>query len=246
MASDPTPRGTGPEGKTQQKRKRVDEVPSADAGDDSANKRARLASDLHITSDEDKRALELVNSRCDVQIHSVISSSKIQKKITSVLRHLTTTNATKPRVSVLRAKAADAGKLISISEIAKRELARGQANHEHAGKWFQYIGLGEEVIEVPRDVEGRTIVKDTILGTKGAAEVEEVAADKTKKKEADAADEDDGDFEYMKTPFERAIEGRPRKRAVAMMSLFLSRVPIPELSKRYGEQTNPETTEGKT
>ena len=82
MASDPTPRGTGPEGKTQQKRKRVDEVPSADAGDDSANKRARLASDLHITSDEDKRALELVNSRCDVQIHSVISSSKIQKKIT--------------------------------------------------------------------------------------------------------------------------------------------------------------------
>ena len=174
---------------------------------------------------------------------SVISSSKIQKKVTSVLRHLTTATAAKPRVSVLRAKAADAGKLISISEIAKRELAKDQSKDVYAGRWFQYIGLGEEVHEVPRDVEGRTIVEDTILG---ARSTEEMDADKTRRKEAEAEDDDDGGFEHMKTPFERAIEGRPRKRAVPMMCLFLSRVPITELSKRYGEQSNPETAEGKT
>lgn len=246
MASNPAPQGAGREGKAQQKRKRVDEVPSADAGNGSANKRARLAFDLHITSDEDKRALELVDSRCDVLVHSVISSSKIQKKVTSVLKHLTATAAAKPRVSVLRAKAADAGKLISISEISKRELAKLQSNDKHAGRWFQYIGLGEEVKEVPRDVEGRTIVEDTILGARSTVETEGVAADKTKEKEVEAEDEDEGSFEHMKTPFERAIEGRPLQRAVPMMSLFLSRVPITELSKRYGEQSNPEATEGKT
>lgn len=241
MASDPTTQGAGRDGKAQQKRKRVDEVPSADAGDDSANKRSRLAFDLHITSDDDKRALELVNARCDVQIHSVISSSKMQKKVTSVLRHLTVTAAAKPRVSVLRAKAADAGKLISISEIAKRELAKNQPNDGHAGRWFQYIGLGEEASEIPRDIEGRTIVEDTILGARSREEMEEAAADK-----AEAEDEDDGGFEHMKTPFERAIEGRPRKRAVPIMSLFLSRVPIAELSKRYGQQSNLETAKEQT
>ncbi|KAI1402938.1 hypothetical protein F4819DRAFT_452733 [Hypoxylon fuscum] len=192
----------------------------ADTGPIPPNKRPRLEISLNISSIEDIKALQAVESKYEVQVHSVISSAKIQKKVTSVLRHLTTSdnNATavakKTRVSILRAKASDTGKLISIAEIAKRELEKCQDDER---LWFQYIALGEEIRERPRD-EGNTIIEETKLGG--------------------ASDEEEDDFEVMKTPFERAIEGQPRLRGVPVMSLFLSRVSIEELKKRYGEQTN--------
>ncbi|ORY65098.1 uncharacterized protein BCR38DRAFT_319074, partial [Pseudomassariella vexata] len=162
--------------------------------------------------------LEAVEAKYDVQVHSVISSSKMQKKVASVLRHLdassTVTPAAKPRVSILRAKASDAGKLISITEIAKREILKGK---EAGSRWYQYIALGEEIKDTEADHDP-TVIEDTIL------------------RGADGDGEDD--FEVMKTPFERAIEGRPKIRKVAVMSLFLSRVSVDELKKRYTEQTN--------
>ncbi|XXH03491.1 hypothetical protein Hte_009896 [Hypoxylon texense] len=198
------------------KRKRADTVPVPFP----TNKRARLETSLNVSSAEDVKALQAVESKYEVQVQSVISSSKIQKKVTSVLRHLTappnsdatTSAAQKIRVAVLRAKASDAGKLISIAEIAKRELAKGK---DDGRNWFQYISLGEEIKEIPRD-DGNTIIEETRLG----------------------GGEDDDDFETMKTPFERAVEGQPRLRGVPIMSLFLCRASIEELKRRYGEQTN--------
>ena len=52
------------------------------------------------------------------------------------------------------------------------------------------------------------------------------------------SDDDDDDFETMKTPLERALERRPLLRGTPVMSIFLSRVPVEELRRRYGEQTN--------
>ncbi|KAI6089874.1 hypothetical protein F4821DRAFT_43935 [Hypoxylon rubiginosum] len=195
------------------KRKRADTIPNPVH----PNKRARLETSLNVSSAEDIRTLQAVESKYEVQVQSVISSSKIQKKVTSILRYLAVppngdavSPAQKTRVVVLRAKASDAGKLVSIAEIAKRELGKDN-DGEHV--WYQYISLGEELKEIPRD-DGNTIIEETRLGG------------------------DDDDFETMKTPFERAIEGQPRLRGVPIMSLFLCRASIEELKKRYGEQTN--------
>ncbi|KAI4867383.1 hypothetical protein F4820DRAFT_211048 [Hypoxylon rubiginosum] len=197
------------------KRKRADTVPIPF----SSNKRARLETSLNVSSAEDIKVLQAVESKYEVQVQSVISSSKIQKKVTSILQYLSappnsdaTSIAQKARVAVLRAKASEAGKLISIAEIAKRELAKGK---DDGRNWFQYISLGEELKEIPRD-DGNTTIEETRLGD----------------------GEDDAGFETMKTPFERAIESQPRLRGVPIMSLFLSRASIEELKKRYGEQTN--------
>ncbi|TVY33503.1 hypothetical protein LOCC1_G006649, partial [Lachnellula occidentalis] len=51
-------------------------------------------------------------------------------------------------------------------------------------------------------------------------------------------EEEEESFETMKTPFERAIEGKSKVRAVPGMTTYLSRVRIERLGKKYGEQTN--------
>ncbi|KAI1459237.1 hypothetical protein F4805DRAFT_90311 [Annulohypoxylon moriforme] len=183
----------------------------ADTGPILSNKRARPENNLKLPSTEDARILQAMESKYDVQIHSIISSSKIQKKVTAILQHFDSP-ATKDAVSVLRAKASDAGKLVSVAEIAKREL--GKRADDRRG-WFQYIALSEELKEIPRS-EGNTVIEETRF--------------------------DNDDFEVMKTPFERAIEGQPRLRGVPVMSLFLCQVSVEELKKRYGEQTNTNST----
>ena len=109
-----------------------------------------------------------IEEKYDVQVLSVLSASKIQKRVVHVLQHIgrgvaaktssSTTSTTittaaeqtvasgKPRISILRARAADAGKLITIAEIAKRELEkeeeRGGGEGEGEGR-----GVGSEVPE---------------------------------------------------------------------------------------------------
>ncbi|KAI1502640.1 hypothetical protein F5X99DRAFT_155034 [Biscogniauxia marginata] len=223
------------------------------------NKRPCLELSLNLSSKDDAKALGAVESRYDIQLQSVLSSSKIQQRVSALLRHLASPSASsdhdhdhdhpspiptavvatngkpKTRLSILRARAPDAGKLISIAEIAKRELEKGDSLGGDAGHWYQYIALGEEKKERPRG-EGRTIIEETVLGGPNA---QDHNSDKDKDNDGDRdEEEDEDDFEVMKTPFERAIEGRPLVRAVPVMSLFLSRVSVEELKKRYGEQTN--------
>ncbi|KAI1081129.1 hypothetical protein F5B20DRAFT_72761 [Whalleya microplaca] len=194
------------------KRKRPDSEPIP------PNKRVRLDAALNLTSADDVKTLGSLETKYDVQLHSVISSSKIQKKVTSILRHLAPSSSTeKTKVSILHAKGSDAGKLVSIAEIAKREIGKDKDDQRH---WFQYIALGEELKERPRD-DGKSVIEETKLGGEDVDD-----------------QDDDGDFEVMKTPFERAIERQPLVRGVPILSLFLSRVSIEELKKRYGEQTN--------
>ncbi|KAI8624842.1 hypothetical protein F5Y19DRAFT_284037 [Xylariaceae sp. FL1651] len=236
---------------TQLKRKHADASSSTEYTAPS-NKRQCLNRSLSLLSRDDTKTLNTVDTRYDVQLQSVISSSKIQQRVSAMLRHLappplnplpkipahdsgssvTSTTAPKTSISILRAKAPETGKLITIAEIAKREIEKEQSRDDSGegeagqvsttGRWFQYIALGEEVQQRRRD-EGNTIVEDTVLGGQGVDENETSDGD---------------DFEIMKTPFERATEGRPLKRGVPVMSLFLSRSSIEELKRRYGEQTN--------
>ncbi|KAI1336556.1 hypothetical protein F5Y15DRAFT_418863 [Xylariaceae sp. FL0016] len=199
-----------------------------------ANKRTRLGVTVGATCQDVAAALNALEARFDVQLQSVISSSKIRARVASVLRHLSPTSpdekpaASKTKIAALRARAADAGKLITIAEVAKREVEKAarqtditqtsQSMSEEEStscrRWYQYIALGEEVREVPRD-EGKSIIDETILGGR-----------------------DEDGFEVMKTPFERAIEKQPMVRGIPIMTLFLCRVSVEELKRRYGEQTN--------
>ncbi|GAP84513.1 hypothetical protein SAMD00023353_1100330 [Rosellinia necatrix] len=227
------------------KRKRADTSSSTEPATTTSHKRPCLVNNLYLSLD-DAKVLGAVDARYDVQSQSVISSSKIQQRVSTMLRHLTpppwtssvepapNTPIPKTKVSVLRARAMDAGKLVSIAEIAKREIEGerleptsdgvpcegGQASK--MGRWFQYIAIGEELQERNREKDG-TVIKETILGSSGVGRED---------------DDQDDEFEVMKTPFERAIEGRPLVRGIPVVSLFLSRSPIEELKKRYGEQTN--------
>ncbi|KXJ95072.1 hypothetical protein Micbo1qcDRAFT_230408 [Microdochium bolleyi] len=179
-----------------------------------------------------------------VQIQSVLSSSKMQKKVASVLRHLSGPAAggeggageevSQPenlRVVVLRAKACDAGKLVSIAEIAKREIEKSGGRGGVGGTWYQYVSVGEELEQRERAGPGHTsVVEESVVD--GGSGRDENDADE------EGGDDDEDDFEIMKTRFERAIEGKPLVRGVPVMALFLSRAPLDELRRRFGEQTN--------
>jgi hypothetical protein len=159
---------------------------------------------------------------------NIISSSHIQKKVTRILDTLSTFSFSdpKPHVILLQAKAPVACKLITIAEIAKRELAKNGA------KWFQYNVVGSILVERPPE----SLKADTVGALNSANEDEntmEVEVDADEDGDEDE-DEETTAFEKMKTPFERAIEGRPKVRSVATLALYLSRVRIDSLKKTYG------------
>jgi hypothetical protein len=149
----------------------------------------------------------------------IISSSSIQKKVLRVLEILSvypTPPNEKPRVVVLKAKAGVAAKMISVAEIAKREIGK------EGGRWWQYCCV-EGVIQEVKEKAGE--------GEKGDGGKRKGMDDGEGKEDSE---EESTAFETMKTPFERANEGETKVRAVPVMSLYLSRVRIEGLRKAYG------------
>lgn len=168
-----------------------------------------------------------LEAKYHVQATSVVSSSKINKKVTSVLSHLGHVDlfdpASRPGVIMLHARDKDASKMVTVVELAKRRLA------EVGQPWFQYNRV-YQVAEQPktsnsklgraanRRVEDETIIEDTALG--GV----DVDGDE---------DEDEDAFEPMENAFEQAIRKTPAvEPASTYMSMFLARVPIPELQAK--------------
>jgi hypothetical protein len=155
----------------------------------------------------------------DISQISILTSTKIEKKVSFVLEKLAQYPAippSKPAVVFLHSKAVAASKLITIVEIAKREIAA------KGGKWFQYNALSQLMEERKRRKH------DSSHGE----QKESMDVDRLEKS---GDEEEEGDsFEVMKTPFERAIEGTPKVRAVPIMAIYLSRVRIESLRKKYG------------
>lgn len=155
----------------------------------------------------------------DVLIVSAISSSKIQKKTTAVLKHLAAYPAVppaKPALVLAHSKADTTAKLITIIEIAKRDIGTS------GGKWFQY-NVVYQVMEQQKEKEKK---KDGEKD-KGTAKVDD-------DEHEEGEDDEDEQLETMKTPFERAIEGQPKVRAIPHMAIYLSRIRIESLGKKYG------------
>lgn len=166
--------------------------------------------------------LQELKGKYSIATTTVIASSKINKKVTQVLSHLGRVDlfsqSSVPGVMMVHARANDANKMVTVMEIAKRHM--NQAGHP----WYQY----NRVYEVADGRDSRaspngrgadqTVIENTVL-------------------EGEAVDEDDEEdaFEPVETAFERAVREKPAEESkTTYMSIFLSRVPMPELeSKAY-------------
>ncbi len=163
------------------------------------------------------RVLTGLENTHGVTTMSIISSSHIQQKVTRVLDILSEYPAVppaKPQVVMLYSKAAVASKMITIAEIVKREIEKA------GGKWYQYNKLNK-VVEEKVQRAGSAKKEKSTTGDVSMAENGDDGAGK----------ESEEEFETMKTPFERAIEGKPKVRAIPIMTVYLSRVRIGRLRK---------------
>lgn len=143
---------------------------------------------------------------------SVISSSKIEKKVSSILAHLGRFDfvdlAVLPGIMMLHARASDTGKMTSVIELVKRRIGE---SHQ---PWYQYNRLYEVSSEGrPKQQPSQTVIEETVLGE-------------------NEDDGEDDDFEMMDTPFERALREKPVAETMPYMSIFLSRIPVPELQAK--------------
>jgi hypothetical protein len=176
------------------------------------------------TASSDARpALNELESEYEFTSINIISSSHIQQKVTQALGVLSVYPVippAKPAVLILHSKAPVAVKLITIAEITKREIGRS------GGKWFQYNKLDSVVEEKKVYSKGEKGEKANAENTMNSLAME-VDGEGDPESEGEA-------FETMETPFERAIEGRPKIRSVPVMTLYLSRVRVDSLRKLYG------------
>jgi hypothetical protein len=155
----------------------------------------------------------------DLTSMSIISSSHIQQKVTRGLEILSEYPAAplaKPKVAMLHSKAAVASKMITIAEIVKREIAKA------GGKWYQYNKLSQ--ITEERVETASSAKKEKSRG--GDVSMTENCNEGT-------GQESEEEIETMKTPFERAIEGKQKVRAIPVMTVYLSRVRIDSLRKDH-------------
>jgi len=149
---------------------------------------------------------------------SVVSSSKIEQRVSKVLAHLgrfhPTDLAVKPGVVLLHARASEASKMITMAEVVRRRVG------EQKQKWYQYNRVYEvETAAYQEDIP--STIEDTVLGNAGGANGED----------GDISGEED-DFEIMEGHFRDAVIPSNKLTTKTYMAIFLSRVPIPELKSK--------------
>ena len=217
-------------------------LPKGDSSQTQPSKKAKTKSSTATSISQTSRPITMSNSasstdlvnisspvsdletRHEVTTMSILSSAHVQQKVTRVLEKLATfphVPPAKPSVVTLHSKASVASKMITVAEIAKREIAK------QGGKWFQYCKV-ESIMEQKK--EGQNEAKMKVMK---ATKDEENSMDVPEADEPESEEETEA-FETMKTPFERAIEGRPKLRAVPVMTLYLARIRIDSLRKLYG------------
>ncbi|KAI4131682.1 MAG: hypothetical protein LQ338_001083 [Usnochroma carphineum] len=205
-----------------------------------------LSGDAHVTATSSSLPAEVQHlaGQYDFSTMSVISSSKINHKVKALIDRVekftfADVNA-KPGVVILEAKAEVASKMISIVEIAKGDIAK------RGSKWYQYSELRSELLHVKpkqkqRPQGGRTLADvENHEASKGSMDagvdppMNETTSDQM---EVDDDDSEDGEvaFEIMQPPPGGAVvKERPKVRAVPIMTIYFSRVPVPGLEESYG------------
>ncbi len=177
-----------------------------------------------------------------VRVVNVISSSSIKSKVDQLLAILVANPSehTKPAIVVFTAKPKVASKLITVVEIAKRQLAQsGQS-------YFQYTGLTSQMVEIVRPVVGlRQEQKSELSAAKDVpTEVEEgeelddsfemITEFKGKGPGTVSSDQND----HKPAAKTRASTDRPagghKTRAVPLLFTYMSTKHIQELKDVYG------------
>lgn len=165
----------------------------------------------------------------------IISSSAIQSKVTRIISTLAAFNfrePIKPSVVVLQAMSSVASKLISIVEIAKREIAR------EGGKCYQYSQVDGVVTELKdqgkakTDKGGKTLLeweKEMF-----AEEAQAIGKDQNVGLQASEGPEDTEEDAFEVMEGLQQDLNRPKVRAIPKLTIFLSRVRVPKLEECYG------------
>jgi hypothetical protein len=154
---------------------------------------------MHVTEEDLAEKYNLVKL-------NVISSTAISNRITAVIESLQkTTGDGKPNLIILTSKARTASKLVSIVEIAKRELA------ETGKKCFQYNALSSQMTEIERN---------DIHGANGSTAVED---------DQDASESEDA-FETAGA----APQTGKKKRLVPILTTYLCANSVKELKNACG------------
>lgn len=213
-------------GRTKRRLADVDTIPATAAPQDksTSNKKQRVGPSsssiprtLPMQPHED--LLAELKGKYTILTASVISSSKINKKVTQVLSHLghvdLFSQSSVPGVMMLHARVGDSGKMVTVMELAKKRM-------DEAGQpWYQYNRVyevsdnGTKLKPAGKAFDHTVIEKSVIEGQDGDE------------------DEDEDDFEPVETAFDRAVRDKPASDSKeTYMSVFLSRVPIPELQSK--------------
>lgn len=152
----------------------------------------------------------------DIPTFSIISAHVINKKITqclNILYPVPTTTSISPDPALLpsvalSAKSFVASKAITIAEIMKRRIS------EKGDQWYQYTVLSSTTEEKKQQPKN----KDKKNGEK--------------RKGKEALGEGEGDEE---DPYQTMEEKLPsKKRKVPLLTIYISRSPLPELKRLYG------------
>lgn len=168
------------------------------------------------------------------------ASAKITAKVTALLALLENEfslaqTGQKPAVVAVTARAPFANRMLSVVEIAKRELVGRKS------RWFQYSAVVGRVEEMKSEGKGElrhTGSGKTAGGLGGSGEGKENEAGlDVEMGDETGGGEDEEEEEDAFEPIRFEAEERTKVRAVPVMTVYLSRVPIPELKAEFGEQT---------
>lgn len=147
-----------------------------------------------------------LSSKYNIITVNVISSSKIQQRVTSIRNSLASSAPEKPVIILVHSRPKEVCKVITIVELCKRL---------NENKIYQY----NELFELPEDPSRRHKIDETVLPRKDGDEP------------SDESDEDE--FEVMQqSRFVNAVMPTAPTRKTKSLRVFLSVIPVPELKAR--------------
>ncbi|TKA66673.1 hypothetical protein B0A49_10199 [Cryomyces minteri] len=187
-------------------------------------------------------ALAHLTGKYDFKAMRIVSSSKIEEKATRLLDELWNdfdllSRACKPAIVALSAKERSNQKLISVIEIAKRALT------ERGLRCFQYNRLLPKVVELKEKELNTTELARKPKGVtpaEWAAQRAQQARTGTRPDVAmgDDDEEEEEAFETLgathRTSQTSAADARTKIRAVPVLTIYMSRVPVRDLKDEYG------------
>ena len=168
---------------------------------------------------------------------SINTGSKIEQKVRILISHLSRFSfldrEAKPGVVALRARSNVASKLISVVEIAKRDIE----SKERSGKWYQYSRVSGELKEIPKvkpSKGSKNQAQDDAGKKQGGRTIKDWnfqhrQADAPKDLESGDEDGEEEAFETMADAVAKPGAKDTKLRNIPVLTIYMSRVPVSEL-----------------